>query len=137
MAKLLDAKMEGSSDVIDAADVSLDLRKEVERHDQEGVSLDISLRAFWRSMQYSDRWKDARVLLTGATGFLGSFILREFLLKTEVLSNKTIRTCIFLPVFLKYSCFRFLVSPVLLGSSSSRSRRLRKTEAKLSPLQNL
>lgn len=84
MAKLLDAKMDGASDVIDAADVRLDLRKEVERHDQEVVSLDISLRAFWRSMQYSDRWKDARVLLTGATGFLGCFILKDFLLRTDV-----------------------------------------------------
>ena len=84
MAKLLDAKKQGFSDVIDASDVRLDLRKEVERHDQQMLSLDISLRAFWRSMQYSDRWKDARVLLTGATGFLGSFILRELLLKTEV-----------------------------------------------------
>ena len=49
------------------------------------ASMDISLRAFWRSMRFTERWKTARVLLTGATGFLGAFILRDLLLNTEVL----------------------------------------------------
>ena len=111
MAKLLDAKQQGSSDVIDAADVRLDLRKEVERHDQQMLSLDISLRAFWRSMQYSDRWKDARVLLTGATGFLGSFILRELLLKTEVEGGET--KCVRFEVSRPSSIFNFSVGCIV------------------------
>ena len=47
-------------------------------------SMDMQLRAFWRSMQYWDRWSKARVLLTGATGFLGAYILRDLLNKTKV-----------------------------------------------------
>ena len=49
------------------------------------ISMDIMLRAFWRSCQYGHRWENGRVLLTGATGFLGAFILRDLLLHTKVL----------------------------------------------------
>ena len=66
---------------------SLDLLQEVKRHDQgEVASMDISLRAFWRSMRHTQRWRTARVLLTGATGFLGAFLLRDLLLHTDVSS---------------------------------------------------
>ena len=42
------------------------------------------LRAFWRSCQYEHRWENGRVLLTGATGYLGAFILRDLLENTKV-----------------------------------------------------
>lgn len=46
---------------------------------------DIHLQAFWRSFQLSSsvRHRD-RVLLTGATGYVGAFILKELLQNTEV-----------------------------------------------------
>ena len=47
-------------------------------------SMDIMLRAFWRSCQYEHRWENGRVLLTGATGYLGAFILRDLLENTRV-----------------------------------------------------
>ncbi|XP_071951852.1 uncharacterized protein [Antedon mediterranea] len=62
---------------------SIDLVAEVKNHDQGIMRLDMQLRAFWRSIQYGDRWKRGRVLLTGATGFLGTFILQELLLNTQ------------------------------------------------------
>ena len=46
--------------------------------------MDIQLRAFWRAMQYGDRWSKSQVLLTGATGFLGAFLLRDLLNNTKV-----------------------------------------------------
>ncbi|XP_074650108.1 uncharacterized protein LOC141905204 [Tubulanus polymorphus] len=68
---------------------SIDLVNEVEVHDQfinstvNSVRIDMQLRAFWRSVSYGNRWKKGRVLLTGVTGFLGAFILRELLLETQ------------------------------------------------------
>ena len=60
--------------------------------------MDIQLRAFWRSMQYhAERWNNCRVLITGTTGFLGSFLLRDLLLHTKVrvLSRQhAIRACL-------------------------------------------
>ena len=52
-------------------------------------SIDMQLRAFWRTFAFYDerRFVKGRVLLTGATGFLGVFLLRELLLQTRV-SNK-------------------------------------------------
>lgn len=44
----------------------------------------MQLRAFWRSFHYGDRWKKGRVLLTGGTGFLGAFLIRELLQQTRV-----------------------------------------------------
>ncbi|XP_033112958.1 linear gramicidin synthase subunit D-like isoform X1 [Anneissia japonica] len=61
----------------------VDLVAEVKKHDQGIMRLDMQLRAFWRSIQYGDRWQRGRVLLTGATGFLGAFILRDLLLNTQ------------------------------------------------------
>ena len=40
--------------------------------------------AFWRSITYGDRWRAGRVLLTGATGFLGVYVLRDLLNNTQV-----------------------------------------------------
>ncbi|KAK2165584.1 hypothetical protein LSH36_48g05032 [Paralvinella palmiformis] len=61
----------------------LDLMREVDNHDQAVLDMDIQLRAFWRSMQVIDKWLTGRVLLTGATGFLGVFILKDLLENTK------------------------------------------------------
>jgi hypothetical protein len=50
-------------------------------------SIDMQLRAFWRTfynLNNLGRFRKGRVLLTGATGFLGVFLLRELLLQTKV-----------------------------------------------------
>lgn len=49
-------------------------------------SIDMQLRAFWRifNLDNKSRFRKARVLLTGATGFLGAFLLKELLLQTKV-----------------------------------------------------
>jgi len=48
--------------------------------------MDMQLRAFWRmfSIYNERRFEKGRVLLTGATGFLGAFLLRELLTQTKV-----------------------------------------------------
>ena len=52
-------------------------------------SMDIMLRAFWRSGNFKNtrRWIRGRVLLTGATGFLGGFLLRDLIRLTKVIST--------------------------------------------------
>ena len=52
----------------------------------------MQLRAFWRTFAFYDerRFVKGRVLLTGATGFLGAFVLRELLLQTKVKSYNLI-----------------------------------------------
>lgn len=46
--------------------------------------MDIRLRAFWRSFQLSTlKSRRDKILLTGATGFVGAFILNELLLSTK------------------------------------------------------
>ena len=47
-------------------------------------SLDIQLRAFWRTFLHKHHFRKGRVLLTGATGFLGAFLLKEMLLNSKV-----------------------------------------------------
>ena len=39
-------------------------------------------------MQYGERWNKGRVLITGATGFLGIYILRELLQESKVSINE-------------------------------------------------
>jgi len=50
--------------------------------------MDMILRAFWRSgnVRNTRRWNRGRVLLTGATGFLGIHLLRDLLKLTKVLT---------------------------------------------------
>lgn len=52
----------------------------------EFFSMDIILRAFWRSgnVRNTRRWNRGRVFLTGATGFLGVYLLRDLLKLTKV-----------------------------------------------------
>jgi hypothetical protein len=54
------------------------------------VRIDMQLRAFWRSVQYGHRWNRGRVLLTGVTGYLGGFLLKDLdlLLLTNVRSYR-------------------------------------------------
>ncbi|XP_066999059.2 uncharacterized protein [Anabrus simplex] len=60
--------------------VQLDLEAEVDRHDQGKALMDIRLRAFWRSFQLSNsKWRREKILLTGVTGFVGAFLLKELL----------------------------------------------------------
>ena len=53
--------------------------------------MDIMLRAFWRSGNFKNtrRWMRGRVLLTGSTGFLGGFLLRDLLRLTKVMNAFT------------------------------------------------
>ena len=51
--------------------------------------MDIMLRAFWRSGNFKNtrRWIRGRVLLTGSTGFLGGFLLRDLIRLTKVMNT--------------------------------------------------
>ena len=55
----------------------IDLVEEVKTHDTPDAVNDIAMRAFWRSMHFKQAERSA--LLTGGTGFLGSFLLSELL----------------------------------------------------------
>merc|ERR1719277_2790975 len=88
MSKLIKARSDAdpATDAAGAATPTapkLNLAVEVEHHDQGFSGMDIQLRAFWRSMEYVERWKSGRVLLTGSTGFLGAFLLRDLLTETN------------------------------------------------------
>ncbi|ELT91027.1 hypothetical protein CAPTEDRAFT_189369 [Capitella teleta] len=83
MAKVIDSHAAGNANNLVSPVLTVDLLKEVASHDQPTTSMDIQLRAFWRGMQYGKQWNKAQVLLTGATGFLGAFLLRDLLLTTK------------------------------------------------------
>ncbi|BFZ14993.1 hypothetical protein BsWGS_18032 [Bradybaena similaris] len=68
----------------DIPEQQIDLLAEVERHDQGVMNMDMQLRAFWRTFHHGHHFNRGRVLLTGATGFLGAFILKELLLHTKL-----------------------------------------------------
>ncbi|GFG29418.1 hypothetical protein Cfor_02619 [Coptotermes formosanus] len=70
---------------VNKAGVNLDLQAVVDMNSLCKAPLDIHLRAFWCSFQLSSCiWRRNRVLLTGATGYFGAFILKELLQSTEV-----------------------------------------------------
>ena len=83
MGKMINAKLNKAKLDL-SGEEKPDLLKEADRHDQAMPSIDMQLRAFWRSMRFEERWEKGRVLLTGATGFLGAFLLRELLKETKV-----------------------------------------------------
>ena len=61
------------------------MKAEVSVHGAGKVNIDMQLRAFWRSQDHdASRLKRGRVLLTGVTGFLGAYLLRDLLMQTEV-----------------------------------------------------
>ncbi|XP_050415332.1 uncharacterized protein LOC126829469 isoform X1 [Patella vulgata] len=79
-------------DETDTLDItSVDLISEVEKHDQQSLIIDMQLRAFWRTFQYRHHFQTGRVLLTGATGFLGAFLLQELLLNTKLIVYCVVR----------------------------------------------
>jgi len=65
-------------------ETELDLHAEVQKYGIGQVNMDIQLRAFWRSLRFGTKLHRAKVFLTGATGFLGAFLLRELLATTKV-----------------------------------------------------
>ncbi|XP_035825631.1 linear gramicidin synthase subunit D [Aplysia californica] len=91
LAKLIDNRLAnkngGGSSVSSSEDdimPKLDLLAEVRRHDQGVTNLDMQLRAFWRTFHHGHHFHRGRVLLTGTTGFLGAFILKELLTRTKL-----------------------------------------------------
>ncbi|XP_078489689.1 uncharacterized protein LOC100175381 [Ciona intestinalis] len=79
LAKFLDCK---KTEEVKSGEI--DLLSEVQSLSTGQVNLDIQLRAFWRSLRFGNQFRRGRVLLTGATGFLGAFLLKELLLHTKV-----------------------------------------------------
>jgi len=62
---------------------SLNLNSEVDVYDASKAINDIAMRAFWRSTHFS-QVRARAFLLTGVTGFLGSFVLAELLRNPDV-----------------------------------------------------
>ncbi|KAK3605427.1 hypothetical protein CHS0354_007509 [Potamilus streckersoni] len=80
----LDSDGSGSVRVVPVIKPTLNLEDEIKKHDQGILNMDMQLRAFWRTFSfYKNRFTKGRIFLTGATGFLGAFILRELILKTK------------------------------------------------------
>lgn len=87
LSTLIDSKLNKDVNTPEKTRVSdVDLLAEVDKHDYIEVNIDMQLRAFWRTFAFYNekRFAKGRVLLTGATGFLGAFVLRELLLQTRV-----------------------------------------------------
>lgn len=79
LASLIHQKQNKSDgETVEVKHRTIDLDAEVKAHDTPEAVNDIAMRAFWRSTHF--RQVLARsVLLTGATGFLGSFLCHELL----------------------------------------------------------
>ncbi|GFN85017.1 linear gramicidin synthase subunit d-like isoform x1 [Plakobranchus ocellatus] len=85
LAMLIESRLGNTeAGVTEAQPQRLDLHTEVEKHNHTVPNLDTQLRAFWRTFQHGHHFNRGRVLLTGSTGFLGAFILRELLLQTKL-----------------------------------------------------
>ncbi|WAQ97992.1 LGRD-like protein [Mya arenaria] len=86
LSQLVDARKGRTEQPKTSVAESVDLMAEVERHDYMIVNIDMQLRAFWRmfAVYQERRFEKGRVLLTGATGFLGAFLLKELLTQTKV-----------------------------------------------------
>uniref|UniRef100_A0A914I8B1 Carrier domain-containing protein n=1 Tax=Globodera rostochiensis TaxID=31243 RepID=A0A914I8B1_GLORO len=62
----------------------VDLEQQVDNHDLHDNVMDLHLRAFWRATGFwKRRFANSSVFLTGVTGYLGSQLLAELLLKTD------------------------------------------------------
>jgi len=61
----------------------VDLLEEVETFDASKSLNDIAMRAFWRRTHFQSS-RDRSVLITGATGFLGSYLCFELLNNTDI-----------------------------------------------------
>lgn len=89
LSQFIEAKKTNTLDTLDRLPkLPINLKTEVHRNDpQDIVNIDMQLRAFWRPANISNyrTFKEGRVLLTGATGCLGAFILKELLLQTKSL----------------------------------------------------
>lgn len=87
MSKMIDElQKDGTQSSKDLKEGKVDLLDEVNYHSEAFVNMDIMLRAFWRSGNFKNtrRWIRGRVLLTGSTGFLGGFLLRDLIRLTKV-----------------------------------------------------
>jgi len=87
MSKMIDElQKDGTQSNKDSSGGKVDLLDEVNYHSEGFVNMDIMLRAFWRSGNFKNtrRWIRGRVLLTGSTGFLGGFLLRDLIRLTKV-----------------------------------------------------
>lgn len=72
---------------------SIDLSYEVNKLPLQFTKIDAQLRSFWKSVKYnSGKFTSGNVLLTGATGFLGTYILQELLINTQVTVFCLVRT---------------------------------------------
>uniref|UniRef100_A0A183BZ03 Carrier domain-containing protein n=1 Tax=Globodera pallida TaxID=36090 RepID=A0A183BZ03_GLOPA len=62
----------------------VDLEQQVDNHDLHDNVMDLHLRAFWRATGFwKRRFANSSVFLTGVTGYLGSQLMAELLLKTD------------------------------------------------------
>ena len=61
----------------------VDLDYQVDTHDIKDTVMDLHLRAFWRSMEWNNNFNRSSILLTGATGYLGTHILARLLSCTQ------------------------------------------------------
>lgn len=72
---------------------NIDLSSEVHKLVLQPSKIDAQLRSFWKSVKYNiGKFTKGNVLLTGATGFLGTYILQELLVNTQVTVFCLVRT---------------------------------------------
>ncbi|XP_076070736.1 uncharacterized protein LOC143042345 [Mytilus galloprovincialis] len=87
LSQYIEAKKNNKTEELIRSELTVNLKDEVNRHKLRNInSFDQKIKAFWYQKSNIDNnrnYTHGKVLLTGATGFLGSFILRELLLQTE------------------------------------------------------
>ncbi|CAC5423670.1 unnamed protein product [Mytilus coruscus] len=88
LSQYIEAKKNNKTEELNKiSEVTVNLKDEVNSHKLRNInSFNQQIKAFWYQKSNLDNnrnYTHGKVLLTGATGFLGSFILRELLLQTE------------------------------------------------------